>query len=261
MSKSKKKEVKEQQSKVAVQKEESLIIPLTVYQQNLISLLVYILTGISKMDQLSELIYNGLRLVESTRMRPVMYSASTTRLGMYLKLEGKIAGTSLSGRGMKAFNSYIDYLTSLSDDRFGMAFLDYGDVIISILLFSCLSCRESSKEVATEAPIVSILCIYADEPHYIRLCVVDCNEYLVDDSRCYDIEDFFISLKSNTAQDVMKSQSSDIMDAYWKMNNQKNVYANKVYIRLDHLISDMGKNGKSVKRMWRIRRPNLFNDD
>lgn len=261
MSKSKKKEVKEGESKAPVQKEESLIIPLTVYQQSLISLLIYILTGISKMDQLSDLIYEALRKVESSRVRPVMYNASTTRLGMYLKLEGKLAGTSLSGRGMKAFNLYLNYLTSLSTDDFGMAFLDYGDVIISLLLFSCFSCRDKSKAVASEAPIVSLLCIYADEPHYIRLCVVDCNNFIYDDTRFYDIEDYFISLKSNTSQEVMKSQSSDIMDAYWKVSNQKNVYANQVYIRLDHLISNMVKNGKLDKRMWRIRKSKLFNDD
>lgn len=261
MSKSKRKEVKVDSSKENQQKMESLIIPLTVYQQSFISLLIYILTGVSKMDQLSELIYRALRLVESSRVRPIMYNAATTRLSMYLKLEGKLSGTSLSGRGLLAFNKYIEYLIAVSHDEFGLANLDYGDVIISLLIFLCISCRDNSKAIASEAPFVSLLCIYADEPQYVRLCVVDCNNQTVYDDRFYDIEDYFISLKSNTSQQIMKSQSSDIMDAYWKMNNRRDGYANEVYIRMDSLISDMVKTGKLEKRAWSIRKFNLFNDD
>lgn len=252
MSNNKKKKDKAVTSKTNQQKEDIIKIPLTVYQHNVISMLLFIITGSSRMDQLGDVIYTSLRFVENCRVRPLICHINAARFDKYKKMDGKTCGTGLTGRGYKALERYCEYLLSIFQDEFSLRSFDFGELIIALLLFYILSDSDKRVALASEDVYSSMLVIYSNEIESVRLCIFNLEEGWVDDQEVYPIKDFLLSIISGNSSRILDEKSLFITDAYRKSNNHPNAYANSVILRMRALINDMDKTDNSKRKRWKL---------
>lgn len=257
--------IKELSPKESIYNVDPLKINLTTFQFRLITLLVWILTGSTRMDQLSDVLYASLKIVSRHAIRPIQYFIPYTRLKILDKLDGDGHGTSIRGDSVVAFNKYLTYLCDIFGDALTTRGTDIGDIIITVLLYAVLSDDGARKCLAEECPYVVLLAFNADDLDNIRLCVIDCLNNDVVDHRTFNKDDVFMSYRLGTSQEIMKAKSLDLISALDSINSKSNDWVNLVYLRLDRQVSSMVKTGELECLAWdpfiRVRRNNLFSTD
>jgi hypothetical protein len=250
--KRKSKETKSETPKVE-EKAMKLSIALTNFQFQVISLLNFIITGTSRMDQLSDVLYHSLLLIRDSGIRPFHFNLRCfNALSRWESVSGETCGTCLSGKGAQGFIRYQEYLDDLFGDDNFHRHLNQGDLLIAILMCRVTMDANMLSKLYESVEYFACLMIVKGRTDTIQLRFA--RTLAVDEFHWmdYDIKEIRNSVYLQELDRILAFKSSFILDAYEKVDHGISKFANSVILRLQSMVESKSKAGKLSRPRWRI---------
>lgn len=249
MSKKKANMAQEKQFKAADQTELTLKINLSTYQYTLISQMMYIISGSTRFDQLSDILYESLEIISKLGIRPLFSTINATYMERLNKLTGDTQGTSISGEGRQRFLQYKSCLGRMFSDQFLSNMFSDADLIISILLIHISYFQDERLRFSKLDRRPSVTYISYDRRDVVYLAILDMWHGLCYDSEMYNLNEFALQVLSQSVIEFQTQRTNYVLDAIRRIDQGINVYANSTFLRLRSMNALRDKTEKRVFHM------------